>query len=403
MALRVLLADESISIKKVIQLSLQDYGTEVKSVPVGIDVPEAARTFEPDIIFIDILLSKKSGYDVARELKAQQATQHIPIVLMWSGFMELDPKKAAEAQADGQLEKPFDADQLRNLVKKLVPRLAGNTISNYLQFPQRPEFEEPQAPQPAAPKAPAAQPPAAQEFNSDSFALMDETAGETLEPVEMDAPEGLQNYAEAPTFKPPAFDAPTASTGDDLPFLAEMDEPEDFQQVPLPRARGKQPLAEEGDESWMESKLSDFLVEIPEDAETSDNGDGDLTSSSIAVTGGETEVMLMDLDKPDWNDSQLDGTRTRARATEPQTSVSGVNAQTSVTRQQPQQAPAAPRSSALGKLSEEKIEAIAREEIRAQTQQVLEDIAWKIIPEMAERIIREELAKLMKESEDLAP
>ena len=68
MALRVLLADESSTIKKVMQLALQDFGVEVKSVPIGLDVSQAAKSFRPDIIFADVLLAKKSGYDVSAEL-----------------------------------------------------------------------------------------------------------------------------------------------------------------------------------------------------------------------------------------------------------------------------------------------------------------------------------------------
>ena len=61
MALRVLLADNSESIRKVIQLSLQDFAVEVKTVALGVDVLEIAKGFKPDVIFVDILLQKKNG------------------------------------------------------------------------------------------------------------------------------------------------------------------------------------------------------------------------------------------------------------------------------------------------------------------------------------------------------
>jgi hypothetical protein len=54
---------------------------------------------------------------------------------MWSGFMELDQKKLAATQADGQLEKPFDAEALRAVVQKLVPSLKDNPISKHVVFP----------------------------------------------------------------------------------------------------------------------------------------------------------------------------------------------------------------------------------------------------------------------------
>src|SRR4051794_22856605 len=108
MALRVLLADESSTIKKVIHLALQDYGVQVKTVNVGVDALEVARGFEPDIIFADVLLQKKSGYDVCHEIKKDPSLNKTPVILMWSGFLELDDKQFKESRADDQLEKPFN-------------------------------------------------------------------------------------------------------------------------------------------------------------------------------------------------------------------------------------------------------------------------------------------------------
>jgi two-component system cell cycle response regulator len=142
MALRVLLADESSTIKRVIQLALQDFGVEVKSVPIGLDVLSVAQSFQPDIMLADVLLAKRSGYDVCADLKNDPKLGKTPVVLMWSGFMELDEAKATQARVDRRLEKPFDPDQLREVVKALVPRLANNAISEYLKFPKRPEFLE---------------------------------------------------------------------------------------------------------------------------------------------------------------------------------------------------------------------------------------------------------------------
>lgn len=146
MALRVLLADESSTIKRVIQLALQDFGVEVKSVPVGLDVLPVAKSFQPDIVFADVLLAKRSGYEVCADIKGDNDLANIPVVLMWSGFMEFDEGKARGAKVDRRLEKPFDPEQLRTMVRELVPRLQSNVISEYLSFPERPEFVEEEAP-----------------------------------------------------------------------------------------------------------------------------------------------------------------------------------------------------------------------------------------------------------------
>jgi CheY-like chemotaxis protein len=136
MALRVLLADESSTIKKVFQLALQDYAVEVRPVNIGVDVAMVAKGFKPDIIFADVMLQKKNGYDVCAELKQDAALRGIPFVLMWSGFVDLDEDKFQASHANAQLEKPFDVAALRKLVSDLVPRTQSQSLSQYLTFPK---------------------------------------------------------------------------------------------------------------------------------------------------------------------------------------------------------------------------------------------------------------------------
>ncbi|AGH96042.1 response regulator [Pseudobdellovibrio exovorus] len=142
MALRVLLADESSTIKKAIQMVLSDYGVEVKSVPTGIDVLSVTQTFQPDIILADILLNKKNGYEVCAEIKKHNETKDIPVILMWSSFMQLDPNQYAKSEADGSIEKPFEAETIRNLVERLVPKLQTFPLKGFLNHPNLPDFEE---------------------------------------------------------------------------------------------------------------------------------------------------------------------------------------------------------------------------------------------------------------------
>ena len=135
MALRVLLADESSTIKKVMQLALQDFAVEVKSVQSGMDVLAVAKQFQPDIVFADILLHKKNGYEVSQELKQDPYLKSLPVVLMWSSFMEMDETSFRTSGATARLEKPFDVETLRNLVMQNVPKTKSNPISGFLSFP----------------------------------------------------------------------------------------------------------------------------------------------------------------------------------------------------------------------------------------------------------------------------
>ena len=162
MALRVLLADESTTIKKVMQLALQDFAVEVKAVHVGVDVVAVARQFQPDIIFADVLLQKKNGYEVCTDLKQDAELRSIPVVLMWSSFMDLDEALAANCGADRRLEKPFDIENLRQLLLELVPKTHTQRLAHFLKFPASfsdPMRKEESAKQSAPPPKVSAAPP----------------------------------------------------------------------------------------------------------------------------------------------------------------------------------------------------------------------------------------------------
>lgn len=142
MALRVLLADESSTIKKALQLALSDFAVEVKSVPSGLDVLTVAQDFSPDIVFADILLTKKNGYEVCAELKANPQFAKTPIILMWSGFMDFNETLAATSKYTDKIEKPFDTETLRDLVNKHVKKTQNHPLRGLLDFPKHPEFVE---------------------------------------------------------------------------------------------------------------------------------------------------------------------------------------------------------------------------------------------------------------------
>jgi two-component system, cell cycle response regulator len=140
MALRVLLADESTAIRKAVILVLADFGPDVKSVTSGLDVLTVAKSFEPDLIIIDILLTKKNGYEVALELKSDDMTKNIPIILMWSNFMQLDLTQFLASKANDSIEKPFDANDLKAKVEKHLPNLKNHPFKGLLNFPRLPDI-----------------------------------------------------------------------------------------------------------------------------------------------------------------------------------------------------------------------------------------------------------------------
>lgn len=357
MALRVLLADESATIKKVIQLALQDFGVEVKSVPVGTDVLAVAKAFKPDVVFADVLLTKRNGYEVCGDIKEDPEIGMTPVVLMWSGFMELDQSKVLSSRVDRSLEKPFDAEHLRTLVKEVVPRLQTNLISSYLQFPDRPAFVDDRAP-------------------GSEYAEADQMAVEHAEASHEDV------------------------------FQDEEQEAEEFKHVPLPRRRepgtaarsfeAQRDMNRDPNDDWSQADLAKFRVGT---AGSSDEIplpeiDEDVNDSAVVWSSTGEEVSIHNFDRVNMETkSGLSRPSQRAQTAPSEGSRSRIALGTSAA------IPNLPDSSSLEvpNLDYERAEQILRE----QSRDVLETIAWRILPDVVERVVREELQKLLKDAERL--
>lgn len=419
MALRVLLADESATIKKVFQLALQDYAVEVRSVNVGTDVSEVAKSFQPDILFADVLLQKKSGYDVCAELKQDSELSSLPVVLMWSGFMELDEDKFQAAKADGRLEKPFDVGALRKQIQELVPKTNSQQMSQYLTFPKMPEFDE------------AEGEPKAQPTSSKQTSL-------SLENYQEASDRDKETLAEASThWDMEAFDPIENFTSEKAPAG------EEFQQVPLPLTPSPEtdhnppPLTtseidqdlltdDPGDAEWVQQDLERFRVGSGEEAIELENEDPHVEYQIPEKSPPSQDSFVMgpgltaqEIQTPPPLGRASSPTREEEIELEPEVLTPQVGQPTSVNidhvdssasiKSEPSlesttSSNAAPPTDNIEKvitpkLSEEELEEI----IRRQSKEVIESVVWKVVPELASQIIQKELNRLLAEKEQLRP
>jgi len=152
MGKKILLADDSITIQKVIELTFSDEDFDVVTVGNGRLALERLPEVRPDIVLCDIIMPEKDGYEVCEQIKSNPATAHIPVLLLTGAFEPFDQERAARARYDGSLAKPFEPETLIAKVKDLLTKAAR---------PQVPPPLVPTGPLPTvAPRAVAA-PPAA--------------------------------------------------------------------------------------------------------------------------------------------------------------------------------------------------------------------------------------------------
>jgi CheY-like chemotaxis protein len=117
---KLLLADDSVTIQRVVELTFS--GEDVQVVAVGDGEQAIARipVELPDIVLADIGMPKRSGYDVAAFVKGRSDLSHIPVLLMAGAFEPVDEARAQQVQSNGVLVKPFEPQQVISRVRELI-------------------------------------------------------------------------------------------------------------------------------------------------------------------------------------------------------------------------------------------------------------------------------------------
>src|SRR5262245_1775284 len=116
----LLVADDSLTIRKVIGMIFSTEDFQVHTVDNGIDAINKTRELRPDIVLADVMMPGKSGYEVCQALKADPSTQGIPVMLLAGTFEAFDENRARTARADDHITKPFESQVLLDKVRALV-------------------------------------------------------------------------------------------------------------------------------------------------------------------------------------------------------------------------------------------------------------------------------------------
>ena len=120
MASRILLADDSITIQKVVNLTFADEGIEVVAVSSGDIAERRLPEISPDLVLADIFMPGKNGYELCEAIKENSQFQHVPVVLLVGAFEPFDQAEANRVKADAHLTKPFESRTLVETVRRLI-------------------------------------------------------------------------------------------------------------------------------------------------------------------------------------------------------------------------------------------------------------------------------------------
>lgn len=183
MARTILLADDSVTIQKVVELTFMDGDYQVVSVGDGGAALERLAAVRPDLLIVDVHMPGASGYEVCRRAKVERPA--MPVLLLVGTFEAFDEAEAKASGADGFIKKPFEAEDLLRQVESLVAA--------------------------AGPAAPATQPPPANPAPVSDTASTRPTAARLATEARAAAPASASPAAAAPPAAESAPAAPSAN------------------------------------------------------------------------------------------------------------------------------------------------------------------------------------------------
>ncbi len=409
---KILLADDSVTIQKVVELTFSDEESQVTAVGDGAAAFEKAQMDRPDIILSDVIMPGMNGYELCYKIKTDPGLKSVPFLFLKGTFESFDEEKAKQSGADGYIVKPFESQELIDKVKELIARSAG--------------FEAPApahqaAPTPAAPAAPApAAPPPL---------TAAESPGVAAAPAPQAAAPPPPPPQEEPVMAAPEAAAPEPVFEEEEGIFDLGEESAEPAEEEILGGEAAAPAGEEED-LWSEVSLRDSTAPLVEDkileeesfwgaTEERDEGPGrSLDEPGIGenVIEEVEEAEIMDLTEeapepaPAAEPTPLEAepafeTIADERVPEPAAAAPAAHMPAP---EMPPVEPAPPAAeapsvsgAALEKIIGTRIEDAIREQlgqaIAEAASRIVEEIAWEVIPDLAEAMISNEIERIKKE------
>ncbi|MFQ5733714.1 MAG: response regulator [Planctomycetaceae bacterium] len=134
-ASRLLIADDNQQNCELLEAYLSDEAYEISFACDGRQTLDKVTEFQPDLILLDIMMPKLSGYEVCEQLKQEAATRDIPILMVTALNKQGDIEKAVAAGCDDFLTKPVNGLELKTRVKSLLRvRHLTNEVERLLEY-----------------------------------------------------------------------------------------------------------------------------------------------------------------------------------------------------------------------------------------------------------------------------
>ena len=122
MPYKVMLADSSPTVQKVIQMAFGEPDFEVHTFADGLEAIESLARVRPDAVLLSLVLPSRDGYEVGRYLRSREQFHKVGLILLKNAFEPVDEDRLRGIDYDRIVEKPFDSEGLAALIREIVDR-----------------------------------------------------------------------------------------------------------------------------------------------------------------------------------------------------------------------------------------------------------------------------------------
>lgn len=396
---KLLLADDSITIQKVVDLTFADEGVSVVCVNNGLEAIERLEELAPDVVLADVFMPQMTGYEVCEYIKRNDKLKHIPVMLLVGSFEPFDEEEARRVGANDILTKPFQS--IRRLIDKVGLLISTRPPEELIPTAELPK---PEVPEPEVEKLTTAE---LEITTADTQPLPAELRHVVEEANSLVQQEGLQSVAETKV-----DEGMRESKG--METRVEVSEEYEGAGEVLLDLGEFDPGRSVPDDDFV---LDIDLDEIPEpsavepafstSAFVSRDRYGSIAQAEPGSVGASWSQGTITSEAPTTTDQRSTNQELQRIVDEPVEAPAGHSDASAVSTEQYWPAIAAsPTAESLAvappiaapptevlpqQLSPEMIDAIARRAVEHLSEKVVQEIAWEVVPQLAELLIKRQL------------
>ncbi len=336
---KLLLADDSATIQKVIDLTFADEGVQVVAVGSGQEAIDRILEIAPDVVLADVFMPAPNGYEVCEYIKTHEKLKHIPVMLLVGSFEPFDEAEARRVGADDILTKPFQS--IRRLIDRVGSLVSSPTVDKERPTAELPRIEEPEE------EAALMDMHELEVTTADTMSLKDAVIPKGSLPREEIMEPGVTEDSSDVLLDLGDIDEVRASSEDDE-FVLDLDEDVATPSYEQPPAR-----------AFVEPQVREAVAAV-----------------------GSYESTYQPEVHSSFADTQEVPYASDVAVVEPESEPEPVFV-----------APAAAPAANVGadQLSPEMIDAIARRAVELMSEKVIREIAWEVVPDLAELLIKKQL------------